>query len=164
MQFKSLIAASVVAFTALSSHAASTDWAQHALLESALGLSPGGSISDTYSFTLDVSSEVASSVSSLGAISAGSYTLFASGGDGMRGTSDDIGLGAWGFSGAPVVNTVLLGPGSYYYLVTGTAQGLAAYSINSAASPVAVPEPETYAMLGAGLGVIGFVAARRRRP
>ena len=35
------------------------------------------------------------------------------------------------------------------------------YSIAAVAAPI--PEPETYAMMLAGLGAIGFMAARRRR-
>jgi len=163
MKLKSIAAASVVALTALSSHAANTDWGQHDLLESALGLSAGGIIFDTFSFSLGAQSNVASSVSSMGSIGAGTYSLFSVGSDGLVGTSDDVGFGAWTFSGAPTVHTVSLASGNYYYSVFGMAQGAAAYSINSAASAAPVPEPETYALLGAGLGVIGFLVSRRRR-
>ena len=163
MKLKTLAAASAVALTALSSHAADAAWGQHDLLESALGLTAGGIIFDTFSFSLGVQSDVASSVSALGSIGAGTYSLFSVGGDGLVGTSDDVGLGAWTFAGAPTVHTVTLASGNYYYSVFGTAQGAAAYSINSAASAVPVPEPETYALLGAGLGVIGFLVSRRRR-
>ncbi|RYG21071.1 MAG: PEP-CTERM sorting domain-containing protein, partial [Burkholderiales bacterium] len=38
-----------------------------------------------------------------------------------------------------------------------------AYAISASATALPVPEPETYALLAAGLGVIGFVASRRRR-
>ena len=59
-------------------------------------------------------------------------------------------------------NTVPLSVGSYYYLVSGTAIGTAGglYTIASALAPI--PEPETYVLMLAGLGAIGFVAARRR--
>lgn len=163
MKLKSIAAASVVALTALSSHAADTDWGQHDLLESALGLTAGGVFFDTFSFSLGAQSDVASSVTSLGAIGAGTYSLFSVGGDGMVGTADDLGFGAWTFGGAPSVHSVSLAAGSYYYSVFGLASGTAAYSINSAAAATPVPEPETYALLGAGLGVIGFVVSRRRR-
>ena len=36
-------------------------------------------------------------------------------------------------------------------------------TVPAADLPTAVPEPETYAMLLAGLGLMGFVARRRRR-
>lgn len=36
------------------------------------------------------------------------------------------------------------------------------FNVSISASPVAVPEPETYAMLLAGLGIVGMVARRRR--
>jgi hypothetical protein len=163
MKLKSIAAASVVAFTALSSQAASTDWGQHDLLESALGLTAGGVIFDTFSFSLGAQSSVASSVSALGAIGAGTYSLFSVGTDGLVGTADDQGFGAWTFAGAPTVHTVSLAAGNYYYSVFGLANGTSAYSINSAASAAPVPEPETYALLAAGLGMVGFIASRRRR-
>jgi hypothetical protein len=58
---------------------------------------------------------------------------------------------------------VALNAVNYYYSVLGGASGSASYVIASAATTAPVPEPETYALLGAGLGVIGFLASRRRR-
>ncbi|XVJ69088.1 MAG: PEP-CTERM sorting domain-containing protein [Rhizobacter sp.] len=51
--------------------------------------------------------------------------------------------------------------GSYYLNVTGIATGPQGGLYNGAISVAAVPEPETYAMLLAGLGVMGFIARRR---
>lgn len=163
MKLKSIAAASMVAFTALGSHAADTSWCSHALLESALCLTAGCVIFDTFSFSLGAQSSVASSVTSLGPIGAGTYSLFSVGNDGLVGTPDDQGFGAWTYGGAPVVHTVSLAAGNYYYSVFGIASGAAAYSINSAATAAPVPEPETYALLAAGLGMVGFIASRRRR-
>ena len=41
--------------------------------------------------------------------------------------TDDVGFGAWTFSGAPTVHTVSLAAGNYYYSVFGNAAGVAAY-------------------------------------
>jgi len=72
--------------------------------------------------------------------------------------------GDWVFNGTSgsTSNTVALNAGNFYYLVTGSATGTAGglYTIASALQPI--PEPETYALMLAGLGVIGFVASRRR--
>lgn len=57
-----------------------------------------------------------------------------------------------------------LAPGSYFLNFAGTAIGLgdgAQYSASLRALPV--PEPESYAMMLAGLGAVSFVAWRRRR-
>jgi hypothetical protein len=53
-------------------------------------------------------------------------------------------------------------PAGFYQLkVSGTTVGgQASYGGNIVATPV--PEPETYAMLLAGLGVVGFLARRRQ--
>ncbi len=57
-----------------------------------------------------------------------------------------------------------LASGDYFLSVTGTAVKSvlpSAYTISVSAAPV--PEPETYALFAAGLGIVGFVASRRRR-
>ncbi|QDQ26683.1 PEP-CTERM sorting domain-containing protein [Chitinimonas arctica] len=61
--------------------------------------------------------------------------------------------------------TMRLGAGSHTLTLTGKGQGWVggAYSMNMSASPVPVPEPESYAMLLAGLGVMGAIARRRNK-
>ena len=51
--------------------------------------------------------------------------------------------------------------GSYYLNVTGISNGAQGGIYNGAISVTAVPEPETYAMMLAGLGALGFLARRR---
>jgi hypothetical protein len=72
-----------------------------------------------------------------------------------------INSGGTGVS-SQLFNTPLTAGLSYYYTVTGTANGAVggAYSFIASAAPV--PEPETYALMLAGIGVVGFMAARRR--
>ncbi|MGS0756268.1 FxDxF family PEP-CTERM protein, partial [Roseateles sp. GG27B] len=54
-----------------------------------------------------------------------------------------------------------LGAGSYSLLISGISQrAKTAYTFNVDVTPV--PEPETYALLLAGLGVLAFVAKRRK--
>lgn len=56
-----------------------------------------------------------------------------------------------------------LSAGNYFYEVTGLASNAGAYyySLSSVAVSAPVPEPEGYAMLLAGLGLIGMIARRR---
>ena len=66
----------------------------------------------------------------------------------------------------PVVVSVLSGfagtlsAGVYSLTISGNAGNGASYGGNVVLTPI--PEPETYALMLAGLGVVGFVAARRR--
>lgn len=57
-------------------------------------------------------------------------------------------------------------PGNYIVKASGTLDGLGQYKgvalIGANYTVTPVPEPETYAMMLAGLGAIGFVALRRK--
>lgn len=59
-------------------------------------------------------------------------------------------------------NIAVTAGNAYSYRVTGTIVGApsGAYTFTAVAAPI--PEPETYALMLAGLGIVGFVAARRR--
>ena len=165
MQLKPLVAASVAVLASVSAQAADIDWGAHDLLET--GFSAVTSlVRDTYSFSLASTSDVASSVASLGLTVPGTYGLFMPGADGMVNTADDMATPyAWTYGGTPTVHKVTLAPGDYYYAVTALGAPVGAYVIASATAvgtPTAIPEPETYALLLAGLGVVGFLARRRR--
>lgn len=64
-----------------------------------------------------------------------------------------------------ILPVTTIGAGSYDLRVsgtiTGTAGGTYAGTLSAAAAPI--PEPETYALMLAGLGLMGFVARRRKQ-
>ena len=79
-----------------------------------------------------------------------------------------VGNGTLVASGVPgesskLENIIALASTDYYYQVTGNVVGASngSYAFSAVAAPV--PEPETYAMMLAGLGAVGFIAFRRRR-
>jgi hypothetical protein len=55
-----------------------------------------------------------------------------------------------------------LAAGSYYVLVSGNLVSDTSASFGGAVMLAPVPEPETYGMMLAGLGVLGFLARRRK--
>lgn len=65
------------------------------------------------------------------------------------------------FAGNNTTWTQSLAAGDYVVKITGNANGSSGGSYGLAMSLVPIPEPETYAMLLAGLGLIGFAARRR---
>lgn len=166
IKLKSIAAAALVALGAVGAHASDSTWGAHPTTPVLVGAwNPAGSFLDTYSFSLASSASVTSSVLSFGNTLGGTYSVWSYGTDGMFGTADDTQLGVWGLSPLPgpaANHTLALGSGSYYYAVGGRAlAGGSSYALSS--NVAAVPEPETYALLGAGLGIVGFVASRRRR-
>lgn len=175
MKLKAILAASALALGAQAGHAATNDWEVHDALEVGMNM-VYGSFVDYWKFTIEPTEHTVSSTAvanNLGGgsvlhISDGMYSLWSMGGDSTIGGGDDTQLGGdWSFDGTSgdVTHSVLLSPGSYYYKVTGTGDGSftggGLYSLTSTLAPV--PEAETWAMMLAGLGVLGFLGARRRR-
>lgn len=127
-----------------------------------------GLINDNYTFTLSDDSLVQSNVTIIAgsaAISPAFYGVYTAGLNNIVGDSDDVAVigTSHSFSTTSTTYVDTLSAGTYYFKVFALASGPNAYSISAAATAVPVPEPETYALLGAGLGIVGFVASRRRR-
>jgi hypothetical protein len=176
----SMAAASVALCAAAPAFAATnvdTNWAAHDAVESTFVSKLGfGKFNDTFSFTLSQASDLfASLISAQTDPSKGNFSgqlrLFSGLFD--DGLSDTQIGSTFSFNkNSPVLDSVGfagLQAGSYYYEVQGELSkvgGAKFYALNSVAlanggDTPPVPEPETYAMLLAGLGVVG-IAARRR--
>jgi hypothetical protein len=129
-----------------------------------------GSFSDVFTFSLAEGGDTISSAVSLFLpginseaasynIINGTVSLFHDiDGDGVAGTNTELGSVDFGNSnGVLAVNDVAAG--SYFWTVAGEAVGanggLYLYAANT------IPEPGTYAMMLAGLGLLGFMAKRR---
>lgn len=156
-----------------------TDWAAHDATiygETSFALKAGsGKFTDTFSFTLSQSSDLLATLasgqfdSSKGNFS-GQLRLFSGLFD--DGLSDSQIGSTFSFNKNKAlledISFTGLQAGSYYYEVQGELRkvgGNKYYTLHSVAlangGTPPVPEPETYAMLLAGLGVVG-IAARRR--
>jgi hypothetical protein len=156
-----IAAASALAFNA---QADTFNWGVHDTLEVGVNITPVGAFEDSYlfSFTEPVSlfnTTVSNNLTKILGIEDGMVTLYKEAG------AVDVALGSFAFddkSGAISYAFGAQGAGDYYYLVTGEGVGTRGgfYSVSSTVTPV--PEPETYAMMLSGLGVIGFLALRRR--
>ncbi len=173
MKLKHALTFAALACIGAGASAATTDWGS-------LGPTPDvafvtyhtpAPIDDVYAFSLDSVSDVdayaaefeARSVSMPGA----TFTLFS-------GTFGDAGASqvgsAFTFSNTPTEHVYSsLATGAYFFEVTGTSTGAgSAYDFEASANTPGggasdAPEPGTAALMLAGLGMVGFISARRRR-
>lgn len=141
---------------------------------------PGG-FSDSYTFTLPVNGGSGYSVIDFPLVlpafpgfpgasfstSFTSLTLSTYGVDGLLFTADDQVVSTTTSLGASALSMAFgpSGAGPMYLTVAGIALGSGGLYNGSISvtAPAPVPEPESYAMLLAGLGVMGAIALRRNR-
>jgi hypothetical protein len=166
MKLKSILAASILAAGSFSAAAVTGPIVFGPFGNAAFDNRPDtASFVDVFTFVVpyalgEVTGSVTSSINNGKDVDFSSISLSSSGGPTFAFTQN---------SGDPnehwSLGSVVLSAGVQYMLtLTGTQAGnggLGNYS--GQMSVTAVPEPETYALMLAGLGVIGFIA-RRRRP
>ncbi len=147
-------------------------WGSHDPFEFGFFATAGNvSFDHIYTFTLDlpgpyqaITTAVTndSSPSNVFDISNGTLSLFADNGD-LDYTNDTLVGSSFSFDNTSVTGVFSpLAAGNYFYEVTGNVTGSVGGSYTLSSTVSAVPEPETYAMLLAGLGLVGFSARRRR--
>lgn len=122
-----------------------------------------GAFSDTYNFTVAALPNVAGA-SVAANLDLGSLSLHISGLTLGLYTAGNTMLGSDTVTGPTDIQVNLnntLAAGNYYFKVTGIGDGVATNSGVYTFTAAAVPEAETYAMMLAGLGLVGFMARRR---
>jgi PEP-CTERM motif len=117
---------------------------------------PMGIFQDVYSFTLVNPGDLSGSVT---AINFTPYNIL-----GLTVTLQDSSFAVIGTDATPGTGFSFsnLASGTYALNVLGFATGPAGGFYSGGMIATTVPEPETYALMLAGLGAIGFIAARRK--
>jgi hypothetical protein len=128
------------------------------------GRTPIGAFTDTWTFTLAGSSFLVNSSTSSAAV--GSTDLHYSSVT-LRTSADALVATFQGsllddFTEFYRLGQTLLAAGDYSVVISGVNSApQASYSANVSVIAAPIPEPETYVLILAGLGVMGFVLARR---
>lgn len=166
MNFRmALIAVAVASSLSFTAHATTTDWGVHDPLEVAAAITPIGTFEDNYLFNLPTayslfSTAVSNNLTNALGIQGGMVSLYKEAG------AVDTALGSFAFDGTTGSTSFAhgaLAAGDYYYLVSGTGTGsIGGFYTLSSSTVTAVPEPHAYTLMLAGLGVIGFLARRRK--
>ena len=166
MKFSAVAAGAVLALAGVSASASETAWGIHDAGESVAMRYPASTtFDDVYSFTLAQASNLLAVAVSNDAltvfnIEGGTVSLF-------RNTdsdfTNDTAISTFAFDQAATFKQwSALSAGDYYYRIAGNVTGSqgGTYVLSSALMPI--PEPETYALLLAGLGAVAFVSRRRK--
>ncbi len=148
MKLKSIVAAATLALAGASSFASTIPLGPLTSSPSFIGGVVSSLTGFDYSFTLTGMSDVFGGVSSFTPNVFTAATIS----DGMTNWTDSDATDGFSFSG--------LSAGSYTLHISAFSAMSAPIGGYVAATPV--PEPETYAMMLAGLGALGFLASRRR--
>lgn len=167
---KKLVVIALLAAACPGAQAAFYSWDVHAPLEAGAGFTGPGNFTDYWTFTIGQPLVTESSVvvsnnnpPFYGIAPGASYGLYDAGSNGLVGGGDDLLLGSWNFDGSSgqTVHSINLAAGSYFFSVTGSANGAGGglYTLSSELSPV--PAPESFGLLVAGLGLLGIMARRR---
>jgi len=170
---KSVAIAAAFVGVSLSASAATTNLgAVSASVPTSFGGFASGSFSDIFTFSLPANSGSGYSVVNFPlTIPSGTFNVLLTGlglfsnPDGIVGNTDDSYVtAASGNSNALSFSFANTPAGNYYLQVFGVTTGSLGGIYTGAISivPAPVPEPETFAMLLAGLGVMGAIARRRK--
>lgn len=133
------------------------------------GLAAPGAFLDFFTFTLPPNGGSGYNISNFTFLPVQYNTVFTNFNlvrnlDGIIGSADDTVVASSTAVGASNMSLTFAAStgGNYYLSVIGLSNGTLGGIYNGAISVSAVPEPETYALMLAGIGVIGFMAVRRR--
>jgi hypothetical protein len=134
------------------------------------GFAAPGPFLDIFTFTLPANSGSGYTVSNFTFLPAQFNTVFTnfnlvSNADGIIGNADDHVVASATSAGAANMSLTFAANagGNYYLSVIGLTNGTSGGVYNGAISVSAVPEPQTYALMLAGVGMVGFLAFRRSR-
>lgn len=166
MKLKPLAVAAALALSSLSSFAVGS--LDPVAPSASFSNTVTGAFTDVWTFNLGTASAVAASITnvevSFASLTVGGITGFSAWLNGVLlvGPTSSVTAGGVTVKTQVVAGGTVLPAGFYELKVSGTGitGSSASYGGNIVATPV--PEPETYAMLLAGLGVVGFVARRRK--
>ncbi len=122
----------------------------------------GDTFADQFTFTLALPGNVTASVTAASQTATTGLNITGLGLYSDAGVLVGSGTGTSGLFDFWNLSAESLAAGSYYVQVSGTlaSTGTGAFGGSVALNPV--PEPETYGMMLAGLGVVGFLARRRK--
>ena len=130
-----------------------------------------GSVTDDWLFEVNLPSSFGAAVTSISVSASNAFTsfntklsVFTDGWSEIAANTGSLWFGSIWVSSLSF-SPLSASPTQYMLTVFGNkSNGSAGYGGNIAVSPVTpIPEPEIYAMLAAGLGLMGFVARRRKQ-